>query len=103
MPARIYQPARNAMTSGTAKTKQWVLEYAPEERRQIDPLMGWTSSGDMKSQVRLSFDSEAAAIAYARAKGIAFTLQRPQKRKANLRPGGYGDNFATNRRTVWTH
>ena len=42
MRARIYQPARNAMTSGQARTKKWVLEFAPEGAREIDPLMGWT-------------------------------------------------------------
>ena len=50
MTARIYKPARTAMQSGTAKTKEWVLDYEPEQRRVIDPLMGWTSSGDMKQQ-----------------------------------------------------
>ena len=53
MTARIYRPAKSAMSSGQAKTKEWVLEYAPSEARSIDPLMGWTSSSDMDSQVRL--------------------------------------------------
>ena len=44
MRARIYQPSRNAMTSGMAKTRKWVLEYAPASAREVDPLMGWTSS-----------------------------------------------------------
>jgi len=101
--AKIYQPARNAMTSGQAKTKSWVLEFTPEEARQIDPLMGWTSSGDMNSQLRLMFESKEAAIDYAKSEGLAYTVAEPQKRKQNVREGGYGDNFATNRRTVWTH
>jgi hypothetical protein len=46
MRARIYQPARTAMQSGTAKTHQWVLEFTPASEREIDPLMGWTSSSD---------------------------------------------------------
>ncbi|MGR3640100.1 ETC complex I subunit [Alterinioella nitratireducens] len=103
MRARIYKPARNAMTSGTAKTKTWVLEFAPAERREVDPLMGWTSSGDMNSQVKLRFDSAEAAQDYARAHGIDAIVQQPKRRKPNIRPGGYGDNFATNRRQVWTH
>jgi len=65
MTARIYRPARTAMQSGTAKTERWLLEYEPEAPRQIEPLMGWTSSSDMKSQVKLWFDSEAEAVAYA--------------------------------------
>jgi len=103
MRARIYQPARNAMQSGTANTRTWVLEYAPASAREVDPLMGWTSSGDMDSQVRLRFDSKAAALDYARDHGIEAQVMEPKRRKPNIRPGGYGDNFATNRRGVWTH
>ena len=65
MRARIYQPARTAMQSGTAKTKMWRLEFVPASARSVDPLMGWTSSDDMNSQVRLQFDSREAAEAYA--------------------------------------
>jgi len=101
--ARIYQPARNAMQSGQAKTKTWVLEYAPASARAVDPLMGWTGSDDMNSQVRLTFDSLEAARKYAASHGIDAEITTPQKRKPNIRPGGYGDNFATNRKTVWTH
>ena len=103
MLARIYQPARNAMQSGQAKTKTWILEFAPSEAREVDPLMGWTGSGDMNAQVMLSFDSKDAAIDYATGKGIAYTVAEPHKRKTNVRAGGYGENFATNRRGVWTH
>ena len=103
MRARIYQPARTAMQSGTAKTHQWVLEFAPAEARETDPLMGWTSSGDTQSQVRLRFDSRAAAEAYARDKRLDYVVTEPHTRKANIRPGGYGENFATNRKGAWTH
>ena len=91
------------MSSGTAKTKHWVLEFAPAEARSVDPLMGWTSSSDTQSQVRMHFDTKTAAVDYAKEHGIDAVVQEPNKRKANIRPGGYGDNFATNRRTVWTH
>ena len=103
MIARIYQPARNAMTSGTAKTHHWILEYGPSEAREIDPLMGWTGSGDMQSQVKMRFESKEAALDYAREHGIEAQVVEPHKRKPNIRPGGYGDNFATNRRGPWTH
>ena len=103
MRARIYQPAKTAMQSGTAKTRQWVLEFAPASAREVDPLMGWTSSGDTQSQVRLRFDSKEAALDYARDQNLDVIVQEPKKRRANIRPGGYGDNFATNRRTVWPH
>ena len=103
MRARIYRPARTAMQSGTAKTRQWLLEFMPAQARRIDPLMGWTSSGDMDAQVRLRFDDRASAEAYAKEYGIDYIVIEPKDRSANLRPGGYGDNFATNRRQVWTH
>jgi len=103
MRARIYRPAKTAMQSGTAKTENWVLEYAPNSAREIDPLMGWTSSSDTQTQVKISFESKEAALDYARANGIDAQVQDPKQRKHNIRPGGYGDNFATNRRGVWTH
>ncbi|MEL6476237.1 MAG: ETC complex I subunit [Pseudomonadota bacterium] len=103
MPARIYQPSRSAMTSGQGNARGWVLEHAPSEQKRIDPLMGWTGSGDMDRQVRLSFDTLEAAEAYARAKGIAYTVEREKPRKPNVRPMGYAGNFAHNRRGNWTH
>ncbi|MGB3176522.1 MAG: ETC complex I subunit [Albidovulum sp.] len=103
MRARIYQPARNAMQSGAAKSHHWILEFAPAEAREVDPLMGWTGSGDTQAQVRLRFDSRAAAEDYARANGIAFSVAEPQKRQPIVRLRGYGENFATDRRTPWTH
>ena len=103
MQARIYKPARNAMTSGTANTRHWILEYVPAEPRKIDPLMGWTGSGDMTGQVRLRFGTREAAEDYARRHGIAYTLEQPKTRRPNIRPMGYGGNFAHNRRSPWTH
>lgn len=103
MRARIYRPARTAMSSGTAKTKDWVLEFAPASARGIDPLMGWTSSGDMQSQVRMSFETREAALDYAREHGLDALVLEPKERKPNIRPRGYGENFATNRRGAWTH
>lgn len=103
MQARIYQPARTAMSSGSAKTRDWVLEFAPAARREVDPLMGWTSSQDTRSQVKLRFPTLKAARDYAREHGIEAEVFAPHPRKPNIRTRGYGENFATNRRTVWTH
>jgi len=103
MRARIYQPARNAMQSGQAKTKTWILEFAPVAAREVDPLMGWTSSDDMNSQVRMSFESLEAAQKYAKGRGLDYSVSHPQKRQPVIRQGGYGENFATNRRSTWTH
>ena len=101
MVARIYKPTRNAMQSGTAKTKLWVLDYEPEQPRQVEPLMGYTSSGDMKSQLRLRFDSKEEAIAYAERHGIAYQVQEPQG--ATRRKIAYADNFSFRRIGQWTH
>ncbi len=99
--ARIYQPARNAMKSGVGKTHLWVLEFAPQEKRRIDPLMGWTGSGETAAQIRLSFETREEAEAYAREQGWPYVLTEPNPRKH--RPRAYGDNFATRRRGPWTH
>jgi hypothetical protein len=101
MVARIYKPAKTAMQSGTARTKLWVLEYEPEEPREVEPLMGWTSSADMKSQVRLRFDSAEEAVAYCERHGIpcqVFGAKQPARRAMS-----YADNFAPGRRESWTH
>ena len=103
MRAKIYQPARTAMQSGTAKTSGWVLEFAPSAARDVDPLMGWTSSDDMDSQVRLRFDTLEAAQDYAAARSIEVDVQEPKTRKQIIRPRGYGENFATDRKGAWTH
>lgn len=103
MPARIFKPAKSAMQSGTAKTHEWVLEHAAASAREVDPLMGWTTSSDTQSQVRLRFESKEAALAYAAAHGIDAVVQEPKERKPVIRPGGYGENFATGRRGAWTH
>lgn len=103
MRARIYQPAKTAMQSGTAKTHGWVLEFGQSAAREVDPLMGWTGSADTQAQVRLRFDSREAAEAYAAAKGWEFDVVEPHARKPNIRPRGYGENFATDRKEVWTH
>jgi hypothetical protein len=100
MTARIYQPARNAMQSGEAKDN-WLLEYEPEKPREIEPLMGWTSSSDMRSQVKLKFDSKEEAIAYAERSGIAYRVEEPKRVETKIL--SYSDNFAPNRVVPWSH
>ena len=100
MTARIYLPARNAMQSGHAKD-QWVLEFEPESPRQSEPLMGWTASSDMRSQVRLGFDSKDEAIAYATRAGLAYRVEAPKPATRKL--VSYSDNFRPGRPTPWSH
>ena|ERR1700712_3346799 len=101
MLARIYRPAKTAMQSGKAKSKDWALEFEPESARVADPLMGWTQSRDMNGEVRLSFETREEAVAYAQAHGIPFRVLEPKQAKRVLK--AYADNFASNRKFPWTH
>ena len=101
MLARIYRPAKTAMQSGKAKTRDWLLEFEPASAKRTDPLTGWTQSTDMNGQVRLTFETRDEAVAYAQKHGIAFQLFEPKEPKKIIK--AYADNFATNRRQSWTH
>ena len=101
MRARIYQPPRNAMQSGKARSQNWVLEYEPETAKQPDPLMGWTSSTDMRQQVNLEFDTREEATAYAEKNAIPYQVFEPHKPAPKAK--SYSDNFRFDRKTPWTH
>jgi len=101
MLARIYRPAKNAMQSGKANTKDWMLEFEPASARRADPLMGWTQTTDMDGQVRLSFETSDEAVAYATRHGIPFQLFDPKPAKKIIK--AYADNFAFGRKQSWTH
>jgi hypothetical protein len=101
MTARIFKPAKNAMQSGRAMTWEWRLDYEPEQPRAIEPLMGWTSSGDMKQQVTLHFDTKEEAVAYCERKGIPYQVIEPKE--SAHRQIAYADNFAFRRGEPWTH
>ena len=91
MEVRIYRPAKTATQSGRAKTSRWVLEPAPRGQRAVDSLMGWTGSDDTTQQIKLSFATKQQAIAYARRRGYAYVVDKPQTRP--IRPKSYADNF----------
>ena len=101
MAARIYIPSKTAMQSGLANTKAWVVEFEPEEPRTVEPLMGWTSSGDMRQQLRLRFASKEEAVAYCERQGIAYLVS--ETTAAARRGMSYSDNFSFKRRDAWTH
>ena len=101
MPARIYKPAKSATQSGLARTKQWLLVFEQDKPREIEPLMGWTSSGDTRQQLRLWFDTKEEAIAYAEREGVAYRVEEPQEVKRRM--ASYSDNFKFNRVGQWTH
>ena len=101
MTARIYKPAKTAMQSGLAKTKDWMLDFEPEAPRTVEPLMGWTSSGDMRQQVRMRFPTKEEAIAYCERHGVAYQVT---EETLQTRHGmSYSDNFSFKRRDAWTH
>ncbi len=100
MAARIYKPAKTAMQQGMA-ARDWILAYEPEKPFTIEPLMGWTSSTDTKSQLRISFATKEEAVAFATRHGIAFRLEESQK--TALRPKSYAENFKFGRLDLWTH
>ena len=89
--ARIYQRPKNAMQSGRARTQGWVLDFEPAEAKRPDPLTGWAGSGDTRDQLRLSFPTAEAAIAYAKREGIAYHLIPAPERTLKLQ--AYADNF----------
>lgn len=101
MAARIYRPAKNATQSGTAKTKLWRLDYEPEAPRVIEPLMGWTSSSDMKQQLTLNFASREEAVHYCERHGIPY--QTIEHKEPVRRIAAYSDNFKSGRAEPWTH
>ena len=101
MRARIYQPARNAMQSGNARSKQWLLEYEPESRSAPDPLMGWTSSSDMRQQVCLEFETSQEAVAYAQSRAIPYQVFEPHRPAPKAK--AYSDNFRVDRKEPWSH
>ena len=101
MVARIFSPAKTAMQSGKANTGLWVLQYEPNEAKMIDSLMGYTSSADMKSQVKLTFETQEEAIAFATKNGIAYRVEEPHA--ITRKKVSYSDNFRNDRQVPWTH
>ena len=101
MSARIFSPAKSAMQSGKAKTGYWVLEFETQTQKRIDPLMGYTTSGDTREQIRLTFGTKEEAVAYAEKEGLAFRVDEPKE--AKRRQISYAENFRYDRKIPWTH
>jgi hypothetical protein len=88
--AKIYIPDKSPMQSGTGKTDKWILEFETKNPT-INPLMGWESSADTYTELKLEFSSKDLAINYAKKKKIDFELIEPKKRKTVKK--SYADNF----------
>ena len=101
MLARIFKPAPTAMQSGKAAATKWVLEYEPEVALKIEPLMGYTSSADMRRQSHLEFETRDEAIAYAERNGIPYQVFEAHEREPKKL--SYADTFRFGRPQPWTH
>ena len=88
--AIIYIPNKNPMQSGLSKSNNWILEFKTKDPTK-NPLMGWESSSDTYSELKLEFSSKELAINYAKKKKIEFELIEPRKRKTVKK--SYADNF----------
>ena len=88
--AKIYKPNKTAMQSGLGKTSKWILEFEVDDPTK-NPLMGWESSADTYSELKLEFSTKDLAIEYAKKKKIDFELIEPKKRKIVKK--SYADNF----------
>ena len=88
--AKIFIPTKNAMQSGLGKSDKWIIEFNTKDT-DINPLMGWESSTDTLSEIRLEFSTKDLAIDYANKNNIDFEIVEPQKRKIIKK--SYSDNF----------
>ena len=88
--AKIYIPTKTAMQSGLSKNNKWILEFYTESKH-TNPLMGWETSSDTLSEVRLEFSSKELAVNYAKKNNIYYDLIEPKKKKFIKK--SYADNF----------
>ena len=88
--AKIYKPSKTAMQSGKRNSKKWLLEFDTLDT-VINPLMGWESSRDTMSEVKLEFSSKEEAINYVKKNNIEYYIVEPQKSKIIKK--SYTDNF----------
>ena len=88
--AKIYKPTKTAMQSGRGKLKNWLLEF-DTLNTGVNPLMGWETSKDTMTEVKLEFPSKEQAINYAKKNNINYYVIEPKKRKIIKK--SYADNF----------
>jgi hypothetical protein len=90
--AKIYIPNKSPMQSGIGKTDKWILEFETNNPT-TNPLMGWESSDDTYTELKLEFTNKELAINYCKKKKISFEIIEPKKRKTVKK--SYADNFLT--------
>ncbi len=92
--AKIYKPAKTAMQSGKRNVKNWLLEF-DTLNTGINPFMGWESSKDTMSEIRLKFSTKDQAINYAKKNNIDYYIIEPENSKIIKK--SYSDNFTKNK------
>ena len=101
MTVKIYKPTKTAMQSGLGKSKQWLAEYISDLDNIKDNLMGWTSSSDTKTQIKIFFDTKDKAIEWAKNNNYQYIVEEPMVRKLKIK--SYSSNFDMNKKESWTH
>ncbi|MBB5072991.1 hypothetical protein HNQ69_000095 [Bartonella callosciuri] len=101
MIARIYSPAKTAMQSGRRNTGFWILQYEPLQAKMLEPLMRYTATSDINSQIKIQFNRKEEAIAFARRNAILCRVESTHK--PIRRAVSYSDNFRSDRLQPWTH
>ena len=101
MTIKIYKPSKTAMQSGIGKTKQWLAEYISDEETTKDHLMGWNSSADTKTQIKVFFDTKEQAIKWAKNNDYHYFVDEIKVKKVKIK--SYASNVAMNRKDPWTH
>ena len=96
MTVKIYKPSKTAMQSGQGKTKKWLAEYISDTDIEKDSLMGWNSSSDTNSQIKIFFETKEQAILWAKKNNYQYFVEEPKERK--IKPKSYASNFDTNRK-----
>ena len=101
MTVKIYKPSKSSMQSGQMNTKKWLAEYISDTEQVKDTLMGWNSSLDTKSQIKVFFETKEQAIEWAKKNNYQYFIEDTKKRK--IKPKNYASNFDINRKESWTH
>lgn len=101
MTIKIYKPSKTAMQSGLGNTKKWLAEYISDQETTKDNLMGWNSSGDTESQIKVFFDSKEQAIEWAKNNNYQYFIEESKVKKIKIK--SYASNFDINRKESWTH
>ena len=101
MTIKIYKPSKTAMQSGLGKSKKWLAEYISDSDNFKDSLMGWNSSLDTQTQIKVFFDTKEQALTWVKKNNYQFFVE--EKKNKKIKPKSYASNFDVNRKEPWTH